>query len=239
MTVIKLLSLNSILSRWNNQRAIPIKIPILDDTIGGLLHGHIHSVYGDSGVGKTIFCFRAIHYLFQQRNDARILYSDFNGHLRISNLKKMITEEKSLDQIEFFKPKSFTEQIIFFRNLTEDLHFPCDLIILDTFFGSPLDAIDVLTKNQRLWKKRIYNHLLDLKHIAEKWNIPILLTNHLKTSKDGFNSESDREQYGNELLNLVVPISLLIYKQELKHKIEFRLFQDLVSSTEFPLVILQ
>ena len=71
------------------------------ETIGGLLHGHIYSVYGDSGVGKTIFCFRAIHYLFQQRNDARILYSDFNGHLRISNLKKMITEEKSLDQIEF------------------------------------------------------------------------------------------------------------------------------------------
>lgn len=234
MTVIKLLSLKTILSRWNNQGAIPIKIPILDNTIGGLLHGHIHSVYGDSGVGKTRFCFRAIHYLFQQRKDARILYSEFNGHLRISTLKKIIAEEKSLDQIEFFKPKSFIEQIIFFRNLTENPHFPYDLIILDTFFGSPLDAIGVLTKNQRLWKKRIYNHLLDLKYIAEKWNIPILLTNYLKTSK-----ASIQEQYGNELLKLVIPISLLLYKQEMKHKIEFRLFQDLVSSSEFPLVILQ
>lgn len=235
--MIPLLTFDTIINRWINHEAIPIKIPIVDNTIGGLLPSVIHSISGDSGVGKTIFCIRAINCLFQQKNEARVLYSEINGNLRISTLKKLITEEKLLDQIDFFKPKSLTEQIIFFRNLAEEQDFHYNLIIIDTLFGSPLNALRYLKKEQRIWKRRIFSHLLDLKYIAEKWELPILLTNHTIGSSNDQNPEQSDRQHGEDLLSPIVPISIIIHKHKMKHILEFRLFHNLVKSSEFKLIL--
>lgn len=237
MTMIPLFTLDSILNRWINTKAIPIKIPMVDNTIGGLLPSVIHSISGDSGVGKTIFCIRAMNCLFQQKNEARVLYSEMNGNLRLSTMKKFITEKKLVNQIDFFKPKSLTEQIIFFRTLTEEQEFHYNLIIIDTLFGSPLDASRYLIKEQRIWKKRIFSHLLDLKHIAEKWEVPILITNHTICASNEKNPEGSEGQLGEDILSPLVPISMIIRKQKMKHVLEFRLFHNLVKSSEFTLIL--
>ncbi|MFX0050558.1 MAG: hypothetical protein ACFFAJ_06580 [Candidatus Hodarchaeota archaeon] len=44
MTVLKLISLNEILAKWNNLSRTPLNIEIIDETIGGLLHGYLHVV---------------------------------------------------------------------------------------------------------------------------------------------------------------------------------------------------
>ncbi len=237
MTIIQLFTLKSILNRWITDRALPLEIPIVDDTIGGLLPGLIHSISGDSGVGKTIFCLRAINCLFRENNEAKILYSEFNGNLRLSTIKKIISKEDLHNQIDFFKPKSLTEQIIFFRNLTGEPDFPYNLIIIDTLFGSPLEASRYLTKEPRIWKKRIFSHLLDLKNIAEKWEVPILLTNYTITSPNEKDFDISYSQYGEDLLNPIIAINMLIRKQKMKHILEFRLFQTLVASSEFTLIL--
>ncbi|MFX0170606.1 MAG: hypothetical protein ACFE9L_01670 [Candidatus Hodarchaeota archaeon] len=87
MTVLKLISLIEILSKRNNLRKTPLIIAIIDKTIGGLLYGYLQVVQGDSGSGKTLFCLRTIERLLKYNPDARILYSNFNGHLGLLILK--------------------------------------------------------------------------------------------------------------------------------------------------------
>ncbi|MFX0084093.1 MAG: hypothetical protein ACFFAU_00330 [Candidatus Hodarchaeota archaeon] len=237
MTMIQLFTLNSILNRWSNERALPLEIPIIDDTIGGLLPSLVHSINGETGAGKTIFCLRVINSLFRQNNESKVLYSEFNGNLRLSTIKKIISKEDLLNQIDFFKPKSLIEQIIFFRNLTKEPDSLYNLIIIDTLFGSPLDASRYLGKEPRIWKKRIFNHLLDLKNIAENWEVPILLTNYPVISPNEQDFNLSYSQYGEDLLTPIIPINMIIHKRRMKHILEFRLFQNLVASSEFTLIL--
>jgi archaellum biogenesis ATPase FlaH len=211
-------------------------IPIIDDTIGGLLPGQLHSINGESGVGKTIFCIRAIHCLFQLKAGAKVLFCESSSNLRLSVLEKIISEE-FLDQIDILKPKSLVEQIIFFRNLIENTKVRYDLIIFDTFLGSPLEAINYVRTGNKLWKKRIFTHLLDIRNIAETWKIPIMITEHIIPSKEEVNPECSHRKYGDDLIGPFVPIDFFLLKNNGKNFLEFRLFRNLLASSEFDLRI--
>ncbi|MFX0205946.1 MAG: hypothetical protein ACFFDT_08155, partial [Candidatus Hodarchaeota archaeon] len=67
--MLKLTSLKELLAEWNNLRKIPLNIALIDNTIGGLLHGYLHVVRGDSGSGKTLFCLRTIDRLLKGQPD--------------------------------------------------------------------------------------------------------------------------------------------------------------------------
>jgi archaellum biogenesis ATPase FlaH len=210
-------------------------IPIIDDTIGGLLPGQLHSINGESGVGKTIFCIRAIYCLFQIKADAKVLFCESSGNLRFSVLEKIIPEE-FLDQVDILKLKSLVEQIIFFRNLIENAKVHYDLIIFDTFLGSPLETINYVRTGNNLWKKRIFTHLLDIRNIAETFNIPILITEHTFHSTEEENSVCTRRKYGNDLIGPFVPIDLFLLKNSGNNFLEFRLFGNFLASSEFDLI---
>lgn len=211
-------------------------IPIIDDIIGGLLPGQLHSINGESGVGKTIFCIRAIHSLFQLKAESKVLFCESSGNLRRSVLKKIIPEEEFLDKVDFFKPKSLIEQIIFFKNLIENSKVHYDLIIFDTFLGSPLEAMNYVRTGNKLWKKRIFAHLLDIRNIAETWKIPIMITEHTIPSMEEINPECSHRKYGDDLIGLFVPIDLFLLKNNGKNFLEFRLFRNLLASSEFDLL---
>ncbi len=213
-----------------------MSIPIIDDAIGGLLPGQLHSINGESGVGKTIFCIRAINSLFQLKADAKVLFCESSGNLRLSVLKKIITEEKLLGQVNILKPKSLVEQIIFFKNLVENTSEHYDLIIFDTLLGSPIEAINFVRTGNKLWKKRIFDHLLDIRNIADTWEIPILITEHTIPSKEEVNPECSHRKYGDDLISPFVPIDFFLLKNNGKNFLEFRLFRNLLATSEFDLL---
>ncbi len=87
-----------------NMRKIPLNLNFLDEMIGGLISGHIYLISGDSGVGKTWFCLRAIKSVLNANPEANIFYSDFSGNLRHTNIIRVLVDDYLLKQIDFFAP---------------------------------------------------------------------------------------------------------------------------------------
>lgn len=235
MTLLKLTSFNEILSRWNNSAAISLNIQLIDEYIGGLLPSQLHMVQGTSGSGKTWFCFRAIACLFRTKFDAQVLYSDFQGHVRIRNLKKLLSNSYQLDQIIFCQPTNLLEQIIFFQNLIEDNKDFYDLIILDTFLGSPLDSIHYFHES-KMWCRQIFSHLSNLRQLAKKNKIPILLTNHITQVSNNSTTDTVFKQYGEAILEPLVPINFIIEKIKGNFVVELKVFQESIGRTDFVLI---
>ncbi|MFX0013233.1 MAG: hypothetical protein ACFE98_01405 [Candidatus Hermodarchaeota archaeon] len=236
MSFLQPIPFRDILARWNKQSAIPLNIQEIDDVIGGLLPCYIHNIIGYSGVGKTWFCIRAIDSLFKGKSDAKILFSDFCGNLRISNLRKLFPNPSLLQQVIIIQPTNLFEQIVFFRKLLENSRCPYDLIILDSLFGSPLHALQYFYKNARPWEKRIFFHLHDLSQLAMKNNIPILMTNHLIYPGENFNPFSSLNQHGGYLVEQFAPIEILIRKIDQTHCLELRIFQEIAVYSNFVLI---
>jgi predicted ATP-dependent serine protease len=235
LTGIRLTSFKELLERWDNQRGIPLGINFLDKILGGLLPGHLQVVCGESGVGKTWFCLRAINSMLNHRSNSEILFCDFNGHLRLSNLKKIIQRSEELDKITIIGLSDLLEQIVFFRDILQKKQKVFDLIILDTVFGSPIDSLRYFNQERKIWQNRIFFHLYDLSRLSIKWNIPILLVNHLVTQAAS-SAATDIRQTGEKLLEPFVPIVLFIQKTEKRHSIELRLFKELIGRTDFELI---
>ncbi|UCE13417.1 MAG: hypothetical protein JSV04_14690 [Candidatus Heimdallarchaeota archaeon] len=235
MMLLKLTSINEILLRWDKSAAISMNIQLIDENVGGLLPGQLHMVQGVPGSGKTWFCFHAIDCLFRKITDAQVLYSDFQGHVRIPNLKKIISSSNQLDQITFYQPTSLLEQIIFFRNLVEKDKTFYDLIILDTIFGPPLDFIHCL-RESKMWGKQIFSYLFDLGQLARKNRIPILLTNYLTQDGDISSSNTISQPHWKAFLEPLVPIDFIIEKVEGYFTIEVKLFQEPLGQTDFVLI---
>ena len=165
-----------------------------------------------------------------------MLFCESSGNLRLSVLKKIIPEEEFQDQIDIFKPKSLIEQIIFFKNLIENSKVHYDLIIFDTLLGSPLEAINYVRTGNKLWKKRIFDHLLDIRNIAETRKIPIMITEHTFPSTEEVNPERSHRKYGDDLIGPFVPIDFFLSKNNGKNFLEFRLFRNFITSSEFDLI---
>lgn len=233
MTLLQLTPLKEIVARWNKRYAIPLNIELIDHIIGGLLPCHLHVVRGEPGAGKTWFCIHTISCLFQKKPEAQILFSDFSGHFRITNLKKVLPSSRQLKQITILRPDNLIEQIVFFRKLLEDPTNPFDLIILDSLFGSPLDVIEYSYKGSRVWNKRIFSHLFDLKRLALEQIIPIVLTNHSRPIGEFSDNNFASNQCIGHIVEQFVPIDILIQKINRSHNIEVRIFRELIGCTDF------
>jgi len=236
MTLLTLTPFQEILSKWTKQSAIPINIPLFDELLGGILPFSLHVVIGESGVGKTWFCLKVILEILNLHPNAEVLYTVFGGNFRINNLKRLLPNSTQLEQIIIFQPKTLLEQIIFFQNLHENTRCNYDLIIVDSVFGSPLTAIEYFHEKKKFWQKRIFSHLFTLHRIANKFKIPILLSNHLVSVKENFESNSSVNQYGGYILEQFVPIEFIIQKTEHRYFLEVRIFQKRVGCYDFDLI---
>lgn len=236
MTLLALTPFQEILSRWSKQSAIPVDIPPLDELLGGILPFSLHAVVGESGVGKTWFCLKVISEILKKQPKSLVLYVDFGGNFRITNLKKVLPSVNQLDQITIFQPKTLLESILFFQNLLESSRYNYDLIIVDSIFGPPLLALEYLQVKKIFWEHRIFSHLFTLYCIVSKFKIPILLSNHLVSAKENSESISSISQYGGYLLEQFVPIEFIIQKTEHRHFLEVRIFQKRVGCSEFVLI---
>ena len=153
-------------------------IDIIDNLIGGYFGGHIHSVIGESGVGKSWLCQRVIKSLLDYNPNASIVYSDFSGNIRFRNLQKIMGKSEYLDQVNFFHPEGLLDNIILVKKISEGEFPDISLIVLDTIFGSPMQFSELFGRSKNKWERIIFEFMLDLRKIAQSRKIPIILTHH-------------------------------------------------------------
>ncbi|MFW9779244.1 MAG: hypothetical protein ACFFE8_10355 [Candidatus Heimdallarchaeota archaeon] len=239
--MLKITSLRDIISQWNQLGKFPFGIPSLDRVTGGLRPGYLYSIFGDSGAGKTWFCLQIIKELWTQNSDAQVLYSDFCGHLRIGNLKKIIQKPQHLDQISIVKPESLVEQIIFFRKfLDESGNSKYDLVVLDTLVGSPLDAACFMGKEKPKWIALLADHLLDMKILASQLQVPIVFTNHLIVQSSDQNAPHSHfgKQYAQGVIGEFTCINCYIVKDNGSFEVFFSRFGEYPFSSKWNLAAL-
>ena len=232
MSLLKVTPFTNIITLWREQNIIPLNIPIIDNTVGGLLPCYIHGVIGDSGVGKTIFCLRAINQVLLRKPTSKILYCNFEGHLRQEVVHKIISDPSKRNQIWYFTPNSLSELLIFFNDLQKRF----DFIVIDTVFGAPVDSFNYFYRHALKWEKKIVMFLMNLRHKAKSWEIPILITNHLICSDAEFASFIPLNQSGGHLINPFVPIEFILSKNDNSHQINLRFFEQSLGEDSFTFV---
>ncbi|WP_455463608.1 hypothetical protein [Candidatus Hodarchaeum mangrovi] len=230
LVTLHLQSFDNLISLWNPTNAIPLEIDIIDMKIGGLIPGFIHTIWGDTGGGKSRFCLQGILQAFKKDRKIKILYCDHSGNLRYSIFSRFLSSDE-LESITFISPETLLEQLIYFRELTES-NCLFNLIIIDTLFGSPLNFLKYFHKEKIFWSRRIFEHLLDLKYLAENSKVPILTTVY----KTDIENKSENSNIYGTLLHDFSPIHFFIEKVNTTFRVTLKLFNISIGSSQSSLL---
>ncbi len=175
-----------------NSDKIQTGIHLIDNFIGGIFPGQVHAILGDSGVGKSWFCQKLISSLLRSNNNATTLYSNFSGNIRLNNFKKVLIDDRLLDQVKFFDPTSLLENIILCKKVIDGDNPDISLLIFDMLFGSPFQFSELLRDSRKKWERNIFHLMVDLRKIAHLRNIPIIVVNYLSSDSLNVGSHNDR-----------------------------------------------
>jgi len=186
---------------------IPTGSKILDKMLdGGYEEAIITTVYGPSGSGKTNLCILAAIKVAKQGQ--KVIYIDTENSFSVERFKQIadalnLNYLKTINNMVFFKPTSFTEQKKTFEKLRETLRGKVGLVIVDSIAMLYRLEIgkdnDIYETNRELGKQIGY-----LTELARKKKIPILLTNQVYADfedKDKINMVGgDLLKYGSKCL---------------------------------------
>ena len=228
-TIVRVKSLQEINEELEKSIKIMMGIDIIDNLIGGLFAGQIHSILGESGVGKSWFCQQAIHSLLTSDRNANVIYSDFSGNIRFQNLKKTLNCEEFLDQVNFFHPNSILENIILIKKIVEGQYSDISLLILDTIFGSPMQLIELFGESKKKWTRNIFNFMLDLRKIAIRRNIPIIIAHH------AFSDASKELASKDRLIDPFCMTKSVLHKSSNGSSLDFYIYNQFLGSTTIKL----
>jgi len=156
-----------------------------DDFLGnGFENKLISIIYGPPASGKTTICLQTA---LNVAKNGRVLFIDSEGGFSIDRLKQMNSDYiNSLESIVVIRIKDFEEQIKLFEKLDEIIkkgNF--NIIIFDTVGMQYRKALQ--ESNYNYVNEMILSGLKKLKHLAEDYNIPILITNQIYTNMKGEN----------------------------------------------------
>ena len=142
---------------------------------GGIRTGIITNIFGESGSGKSQFCFSICANLLKKDEDVKIIFIDTSGNFRperILDITNNHTFNKILHNIHYIRPYSIKDQFDAIKKIYE---IKPKLVIIDTI--TSLIAIE---------SKNISRHLILMKfihqlaHIAINNNCAIVTTNMVR-----------------------------------------------------------
>ena len=144
--------------------------------------GKISMVYGAAATGKTTLCMQLS---LEVAENKKVLFVDTENSFSVERIKQMDANfEKILDKIIIFRAKNFKEQVNFLENidkLIERGNF--GLIVIDTlgmYYREELQEGNYSEVN-----KSVLSNMKKLKHLAEDYNIPVIITNQVYSDMDG------------------------------------------------------
>jgi RecA/RadA recombinase len=142
---------------------------------GGIRTGIITNIFGESGSGKSQFCFSICANLLKKNTDSKIIFIDTSGNFRPERILDITNKHnlnKILHNIHYIRPYSIKEQFDAIKKIYE---IQPKLVIIDTI--TSLIAIE---------SKNISRHLILMKfihqlaHIAINNNCAIVTTNMVR-----------------------------------------------------------
>ena len=142
---------------------------------GGIRTGIITNIFGESGSGKSQFCFSICANLLKKNEDSKIIFIDTSGNFRPERILDITNKHnlnKILHNIHYIRPYSIKEQFDAIKKIYE---IQPKLVIIDT-----------ITSLIALESKNISRHLILMKfihqlaHIAIKNNCAIVTTNMVR-----------------------------------------------------------
>lgn len=144
----------------------------------------ISLIYGPSASGKTTICLQTA---LTAAKRGKVLFIDSENGFSADRLKQM---EKScnplLSNIVVIKVKSYEDQVKVFERLREIISKgEFNFLIIDTIGMHYRKALQEL--NHNYVNEKMIGILRMLKHLAEDFDVPILMTNQVYTNMDGEN----------------------------------------------------
>lgn len=142
---------------------------------GGIRTGIITNIFGESGSGKSQFCFSICANLLKKNKDSKIIFIDTSGNFRPERILDITNKHnlnKILHNIHYIRPYSIKEQFDAIKKIYE---IQPKLVIIDT-----------ITSLIALESKNISRHLILMKfihqlaHIAINNNCAIVTTNMVR-----------------------------------------------------------
>ena len=143
---------------------------------GGIRTGMITNILGESGTGKSQFCFTICANLLKENEKVNIIFIDTAGTFRPERIFEIIEEkyysDKILNNIKYFRPYTIKHQFEAIKKITE---IKPKLVILDT-----------ITSLISVESKKIARHLILMKfihqlaHLAINNNCAIITTNMVR-----------------------------------------------------------
>ena len=142
---------------------------------GGIRTGIITNIFGESGSGKSQFCFSICANLLKKNEDSKIIFIDTSGNFRPERILDITNKHnlnKILHNIHYIRPYSIKEQFDAIKKIYE---IQPKLVIIDT-----------ITSLIALESKNISRHLILMKfihqlaHIAINNNCAIVTTNMVR-----------------------------------------------------------
>jgi RecA/RadA recombinase len=142
---------------------------------GGIRTGIITNIFGESGSGKSQFCFSICANLLKNNEDSKIIFIDTSGNFRPERILDITNKHnlnKILHNIHYIRPYSIKDQFDAIKKIYE---IQPKLVIIDTL--TSLIAIE---------SKNISRHLILMKfihqlaHIAINNNCAIVTTNMVR-----------------------------------------------------------
>lgn len=142
---------------------------------GGIRTGIITNIFGESGSGKSQFCFSICANLLKKKEDAKIIFIDTSGNFRPERILDITDNpnlNKTLYNIQYIRPYSLKDQ---FEAIKKIYQIKPKLVVIDTI--TSLIAIE---------RKNISRHLMlmkfihELAHSAINTNCAIVTTNMVR-----------------------------------------------------------
>ena len=143
---------------------------------GGIRTGMITNILGESGTGKSQFCFTICANLLKENEKVNIIFIDTSGTFRPERIFEIIEEkyysDKILNNIKYFRPYTIKHQFEAIKKITE---IKPKLVIIDT-----------ITSVISVESKKIARHLILMKfihqlaHLAINNNCAIVTTNMVR-----------------------------------------------------------
>jgi ABC-type dipeptide/oligopeptide/nickel transport system ATPase component len=141
---------------------------------GGIRTGLITNIIGESGSGKSQFCFTICANLLKKNENASIIFIDTSGTFRPERIFEIKGDysEKILNNIKYFRPYYIQHQFDAIKKITK---IKPNLVIIDSLTSL------IATEN-----KHITRHLLlmkfvhELAHLAINNNCAVVTTNMIR-----------------------------------------------------------
>ncbi len=143
---------------------------------GGLEAGVITNIYGSPGSGKTNFALQAAVSCI--RKGKKVIFVDTESGLSPERFFQMKNTEEDLKKIMILTPRDFRSQSEIIKSLESIVaKEKAGLVIVDSMVGLYRIAAHGDKKHEA--NQELTCQFIALSHLAEKFRIPVLVTNHV------------------------------------------------------------